>query len=71
MFGPSDPVAIEMLASVLFAVGMAAVLAGVLCLSSDERPGGFWLFGWAALLLTGGFYGSEANGWQGASVLGC
>jgi two-component system sensor kinase FixL len=63
-------IAFETLSIALFALGTGAVVTGALSLSAAERPGGFWLIGWAAILLPGGFFAGEAGGWGGASTLG-
>lgn len=63
-------IAFETLSIVLFALGTGAVVTGALSLAAAEHAGGFWLIGWAAILLPGGFYAGEAGGWNGASMLG-
>lgn len=63
-------IAFETLPVILFALGTAAVFAGALGLSVGERPGGFWMISWSAILLAGGFYLGEEGGWRGASSLG-
>ena len=65
-----DAIAFETLSIVLFALGSGAVFVGALSLSAEERPGGFWLIGWAAILLAGGFYAGESGGWNGLAAMG-
>ncbi len=65
-----DAIAFETLSIVLFALGSGAVFVGALSLSAGERPGGFWLIGWAAILLAGGFYAGESGGWHGIAAMG-
>ena len=70
MLEAGDATAFGALSVALFALGAGALVAGVLFLSAEERPGGFWVIAWSAILLAGGFYTGESSGWEGASHVG-
>ncbi|MCA9503888.1 MAG: PAS domain S-box protein [Spirochaetaceae bacterium] len=58
----ADSTLLELIAEANALLALGALLVGLLVLRSGERPGAYWLLGWAALLAAGTAYAAAVGG---------